>query len=163
MLVWIYKWRWWDHIMSLCHLNTHSYSTLISYVEEGCQHLCWTCWVMWRCRNVGILYLARFEVIMAVTMKNSVFWDVAPFSVVDYYHHFRETFYTDLHPWRWREQVPRPNRTSWMRIHLSYVLLFTWPKCSSSHSQLKTIKLSHKFVTVTQNSKTLWQKVPLMS
>jgi hypothetical protein len=109
------------HYAILTHIVTALW--LISYVGEVCQHLHWTCWVVWRCRNVGIWYLARFEVIMAVTMKITVFWDVTRCSVVDYYHHFRETFYIDLHHWRWRQQVPKQNRTSWMRIHLSCVLL----------------------------------------
>jgi hypothetical protein len=146
-----------------CHyaiLNTQLMALwLISYMAEGCQHLHWICWVVCRCRNVGTLYLATFEVIMAVTMMITVSWDVAPCNVVDYYHHFRETYYTDLHPWRWRQQVPRPNRTSWMSIYLSYMFLFTWPKCCSSHSQLKQLSflMSLSYV-VTQNFKTLWRK-----
>jgi hypothetical protein len=134
--------------------NTVGY--LISYMGEGCQHLCWLCWVVCRWRNTGTLCLARFEVLMAVTMKITVFWDVTLCSVVDYYHHFRATCCIDLHPWRWRQQVPRPNWTSWMRIRIFYVFLLKWPKCCRPHLQLETsflIRLSNiKFQDIVTKS-----------
>jgi hypothetical protein len=62
----------------------------------------------------------RFEVLTAVVMKSTIFWDITPCSPLKVNRHFGGTYchflslwflaWLIFRPWRWRRHIPRKRR-----------------------------------------------------
>jgi hypothetical protein len=62
---------------------------------------CWRGWLKFRTHNPGkVVSYVRFEVLMAVIMKDTVFWDVMLCSVLEDYLCFGEMYCPNLQGWR---------------------------------------------------------------
>lgn len=69
-------------------ISTYSIDVGGSYLHCQLVFSCWKLRIMW---NIFQFYV-RFEVIMAVAVNNTVFWDVAPCSLVNFYQTFLFAF-----------------------------------------------------------------------
>jgi hypothetical protein len=105
---------------------------------------------------LNYVFMVKFEVLTAVTMKISVFWDVTMRSLVDIHRCFERTFciyeYTRL-SWKWRRHIPPKCLQLSVRLHdvtSSKTAMFVLLYCSNrdtphffSHAEFCRFVLFH--------------------